>query len=102
MMRHALLAACACLLGGCAIGNHYCLGEQPYSNAPSVPPIQPVGGLKVPEAGSTLKIPPAPANPVPFGQEVKNEKGDKVIECLDQPPRMPPAEAKPEEKRPAA
>ena len=99
-MRAAGLVLCAGTLAGCAIGNSYCLGDQPYSHAPSVAALQPVEGLKVPQSGSTLKIPPAPANPVPFGQEVTDAKGKKVIECLDHPPPLPPQpdEAKPEDK----
>ena len=99
-MRAAGLALCASALAACATGNQYCLGDQPYTHAPSVAAIQPVEGLKVPQSGSTLKIPPPPANAVPFGQEVTNAKGKKVVECLDQPPPLPPPpdEAKPEGK----
>jgi len=105
MKRMILAAASAALLAGCA-GNRYCLGDQPYSHAPSVPAPQPVEGLKIPDSNAALKIPPPPADPAPFGRKVTDEKGKEVVECLDQPPRMStPAqdkapEAKPEEKKP--
>src|SRR5262249_50333967 len=102
MTRAALVAAAAVMLAGCATGNSYCLGDQPYSKAQSVTPIKTVEGLKLPETGSTLKVPPLPATAVPFGQETKDEKGKKVIECLDQPPRMPPStDDKPDAAKPA-
>lgn len=103
MIRTMLLAACAVLLAGCA--GSRCLGDQPYAHAPSVPPLQPVEGLKLPDSSAALKIPPPPANPTPFGQKVTSEKGKEAVECLDQPPRMPrsadepPADVKPAEKK---
>jgi hypothetical protein len=56
--------------------------------------------MKLPESSAALKIPPAPPNPVPFGQKGKDEKGAEVVECLDRPPPMPkPVEEKvPEQK----
>ena len=105
MMRLLWCAACAALLVGCA-GNRYCLGDQPYSHAASVPALQPAEGLKLPESSAALKIPPPPDDPVPFGTKTKNEKGKDVVQCLDQPPRMPPAadtpEPKPGETKPPA
>ena len=105
MTRLLLSAACAALLAGCA-GNRYCIGDQPYSHATSVPPLQPTEGLKLPESSAALKIPPEPAEPVPFGTKTKGEKGKDIVECLDQPPRMPaPAadtEQKPGETKPPA
>jgi len=94
MLRSFLLALCSVCLCGCA--GSRCLGDQPYSHAPSIPPLKSAENLKVPESSSALKIPPAPANPVPFGEKVKNEKGDEEVQCLDKPPPMPPVtDAKP-------
>ena len=92
-------------LGACA-SNSYCLGEQKYQNAGSVPPLRPIEGLKLPESPSALKIPPAPANPVAFGERYKDEDGDEKSRCLDKPPAMPALpvkseESKPEEQKPA-
>jgi hypothetical protein len=93
------LFACL-LLAGCA-GNR-CLGDPPYAHAQSVPPLKPVEGIKLPESTAALKIPPPPANAVPFGQKVKDEKGEEVVQCLDRPPPMPkPVEEKPAEEKPA-
>jgi hypothetical protein len=95
MSRFALIVACATLASGCA-SHSYCLGDQPYTHAKSVPALQPADGLKIPESSAALKIPPVPATePVPYGRKVKNDKGDQVIECLDRPPSMPSEPAKP-------
>lgn len=79
-----LAAALAVLvLAGCA-SNRYCLEPQDYQDAETYPPISASGDLALPESPSALRIPAAPANPVPFGFE--DESGDVV--CLDQPPRL--------------
>jgi len=86
------------LLGGCAAGA-YCEGEQDYEGAQSVPVVQPTGDLRVKDSASALKIPPAPANAVPYGEPYKDEDGDTATRCLDRPPDMPPlAEPKAEDK----
>ena len=101
MVRLLVLAAAA-VLGACT-ANSYCAGVQPYQEAPSVAPVQGTGDLKFPESPSALRIPPAPANPVPYGQKVKDADGDEVLRCLDKPPEMPPpAEPKPGVTAPAA
>jgi hypothetical protein len=94
MSRFVLIAACAALMCGCA-SHSYCLGDQPYTHAKSVAAPQPVDGLKIPESSAALKIPPAPAETVPYGRKVKDEKGETVVECLDRPPPMPAEPAKP-------
>jgi uncharacterized lipoprotein len=99
MSRFLSIAACAALISGCA-SHGYCLGDQPYTHAKSVPPLQPVEGLKIPESNAALKIPPAPANTIAYGRKVKDEKGEEKVECLDRPPPMPPVE-KPAEAKPA-
>ena len=97
---HRLLGAAivgsAFTLGACA-SNSYCLGEQDYQKAPSVPAIEPVDGLKVPQSQSALTIPPPPQKTEPFGKEVKNKDGDNETLCLDQPPKMPEPAEKPAE-----
>ena len=85
----ALVTACA--------NNSYCMGEQKYQVAGSVPPLYPVEGMKLPESPSALRIPPPPPNPVPYGQVAKNADGDDKIQCLDKPPDMPPVAVKPED-----
>jgi hypothetical protein len=89
-------------LAGCA-ASAYCEGERLYQEAGSVPEVQPTDGLKPRESASALKIPPAPANPVPYAEEYVDEDGDEAVRCLDKPPEMPalalpPEPAKPEEK----
>jgi hypothetical protein len=87
LATRSLLLLPALALGGCAV-NSYCEGEQKYMAAKSLAPLQSPEGARVPESASALKIPPPPANPVPFGQTVKDEDGDDAIACLDKPPEM--------------
>ena len=84
-------------LAGCAV-NSYCEGEQTYQKAPTLPPLQATGGVKLPESPSALKIPSPPSNPVAYGEHYQDEDGDDAVRCLDKPPAMPPlAESKPAE-----
>jgi hypothetical protein len=95
-----LLLVPAFALGACA-ANTYCEGQQTYQKAKTVPPLQGVEGLKLPQSASALKIPPPPANTVPYGERVKDADGDDMVACLDKPPAMPPpVEPKPEELKP--
>ena len=77
----------ALLLCGCA-ANSYCMGEQPYQKAASVPPLKNAEDLKIPESPSSLRIPPPPAKPTPYGEVVKDSDGDDVVRCLDKPPEL--------------
>jgi hypothetical protein len=95
-MKPLALVPVFLLLAGCA-ANSYCKGEQGYQKAASVPPLKPTAeGLKLPESPSSLRIPPPPANPVPYGETVKDADGDDMTMCLDRPPEMasnePPAQ----------
>ncbi|MFX8680965.1 hypothetical protein ABTM69_20160, partial [Acinetobacter baumannii] len=56
--------------------------------APSIPAIQSVGEVKVTLTPDAYVIPPAPANPVPFGQKIADAKKTRYS-CLDQPPPLP-------------
>ena len=82
------------VLSGCAASS-YCEGQQDYQRAPSVPALQPAGGLKVPESESALRIPPPPAKAVPYGEVLKDEDGDDIVVCLDKPPELPPLPPEP-------
>jgi hypothetical protein len=88
-------------LGGCAVAS-YCEGVQDYQRARSLPPVQPTDGLRVPESETALRIPPPPANPVPYGRIEKDEDGDDVVRCLDKPPALPPLVLPPEPAAPKA
>jgi hypothetical protein len=87
-------------LAGCA-ATSYCDGQQDYQRARSVPALKPAEGLKVPASGTALRIPPAPANPVPYGEVQKDAEGANVVRCLDKPPELPPLAAEPEPTAPA-
>ena len=91
---HMALAAGAILtlaITGCA-ENRYCAKPQAYETAPSVPDIQSVGDIKVTPAPDAYVIPPAPANPMPFGVKVATAKETRWL-CLDMPPPFVPAAA---------
>ncbi|HZU75294.1 MAG TPA: hypothetical protein VFA70_00920 [Dehalococcoidia bacterium] len=85
----AALSVAACAANG------YCLSQQRYDHAASVPPIHGGEGLEVPSAPTALKVPPAPAVDVPYGARVPDPQrpGHTKIECLDQPPPMPSPQA---------
>jgi hypothetical protein len=82
----------ALALGGCVAGS-YCEGTQDYQRAKSVPPLQPAEGMTVPESEGALRIPPPPANAVPYGEVARDEDGDEIVRCLDKPPEVPPEPA---------
>lgn len=91
----------ALALAGCAAGG-YCEGEQDYERAEIYPPLQTVDGVKLPESQAALRIPPAPATAVAFGERYTDEDGDEAVRCLDKPPAMPvPAAPTPAEAPPA-
>ncbi|MGH8481539.1 MAG: hypothetical protein ACRES8_03670 [Nevskiaceae bacterium] len=98
-LRFAILIA---LLGlsGCAAST-YCEGQQDYQRARSVPVLQPADGLRLPESEHALRIPPPPANAVPYGEVVRDEEGDEVVRCLDKPPVLAPLPPEPAEAPPA-
>lgn len=89
MVRVVVLAAC-CSLSACGV-NKYCVTQQDYQIAGVVPELRPAAGLQLPDSPSALRLPPPPANRVPFGERAE----DGTISCLDQPPPMPPVEPPP-------
>lgn len=89
------LAFSAVLLGGCA-ANSYCLDKQDYTDSTGVPPLASAGELKIPVSATALRIPPASAEAVPFGEKVTDAEGKERASCLDLPPAMPPMAPIPE------
>jgi len=83
MRTRWLLILAAVALSACT-RNSYCLKEQPYQKAVTLPALTPVAGLKLPDSVSALRGPPAPATSVPFG--IPNDEGQG--QCLDQPPPL--------------
>jgi uncharacterized lipoprotein len=81
LLRVPFLMACA-TLAACST-NNYCLVEQDYQKAESVPELRSADGLAMPDSPSALRLPPAPASTVPFGF-----KGEEGGVCLDQPPTV--------------
>ncbi|HVT37090.1 MAG TPA: hypothetical protein VHE37_15985 [Nevskiaceae bacterium] len=92
-MRTLAMGFTAALLlaSGCAT-NARCKGVQDYQKAETMPAAQPVPDLKVQDNASSLKIPPAPAKSVAYGEQVPDpaKPGKTRLECLDTPPAMPP------------
>jgi hypothetical protein len=84
-------------VAGCAPAV-YCEGELTYQNAASIPVVQPTEGLQPRESASALKIPPAPATTVPYGETVVDAEGDERVRCLDRPPELPARSFAPEPK----
>jgi hypothetical protein len=83
--------AVAAAIAGCA-HNGACAKVQPYESARSVPPIQGVDGLQIPESATAMKVPNTVAGPdVPYGVKIQDPKkpGKTRYQCLDQPPTMP-------------
>lgn len=86
------LALAPALLAGCAASS-YCTGEQKYQKARSVPALQGVEGVTLPDSATALKIPPPPERAVAYGEVYTDEDGDEAVRCLDKPPAMPPVTA---------
>ena len=96
MMVVKSLCKLACLVGAVAIAgcasNGSCARVQSYESARSVPPIQGVDGLQIPESATAMKVPASSGGPdVPFGVKIQDPKkpGKTRNQCLDQPPTMP-------------
>lgn len=87
-------------VAGCSTTS-YCEGEHDYQAAPSIPPLKPADGVRVPESASALRIPPPPPNNVAFAETYKDEDGDDAVRCLDKPPPMPALAAEPAKAAPA-
>lgn len=86
----AILTAVAALTA-CS-SNRYCEGPQPYESARSIPPLVGTENLKIPSSTTALKVPPAKGESLSFGYVVQDpsKPGKTRIECLDQPPPIPP------------
>lgn len=90
--RVLLLGASVLVLSACG-ANRYCVIDQPYQSAATVPELKPVEGLSLPQSPSALRLPAAPAERVPFG----TLDADGMGVCLDKPPIL----VKPPEKEEA-
>lgn len=91
MTRFPHLLVCAVALGTSACAtSRYCIGDQPYQNAQTIPALEGTEGLNIPSSQTALVIPDPPAERVPYGEVVVDEDGDKRARCLDRPPEMPP------------
>lgn len=85
-MRVLLLGLLAAALSACSTA--HCRKPGDYAAAQSLPALPIVDGLKLQESPSALRIPPAPENPVAFGEKYRDEDGDERWSCLDVPPRL--------------
>ena len=68
----------------------YCMGEQEYHGALSIPPLQGTGELQIPVSQTALVIPDPSEGGLPYGRIETDESGRQHAVCLDRPPSMPP------------
>lgn len=85
-MRVLLLSVLAFALSACSTA--HCRKPEEYAAAQSMPVLPVVDGLKLQESPSALRIPPAPENPVAFGEKYLDEDGDERWSCLDVPQKL--------------
>ncbi|TAM08969.1 MAG: hypothetical protein EPN72_13435 [Nevskiaceae bacterium] len=88
-MKGFLVTGMVLALSACAANNRYCLGNQPYDDAVSVPILHPADGLQMPHVAGAFVVPPPVKDGVPFGKQTKGADGKSTIACLDQPPAIP-------------
>jgi uncharacterized lipoprotein len=90
--------AAALLLAGCGGMSRHCVGEFEYQRAETLPPPAPVEGLTMPDSVAALRIPPPPAESVPYAREYPDpENPNKTrVDCLDVPPRIKLGQEAPE------
>jgi hypothetical protein len=88
-VRLPLLVA-TLLLGACA-AKSFCVQPQRYDHVASIPPMTATDGLNIPNSPTALKVPPPPAQDVPFGNRLVDPTHPGKLEyaCLDEPPPMP-------------
>jgi hypothetical protein len=92
------------LVAGCS-NTRRCETEPAYEKAGTLPTPGEIQGLTIPESPSALRIPAAPADPVPFGRKLREPGRSARYECLDTPPAMtitpePPPAATPAPAQP--
>lgn len=86
MMRLLVVSGVALVLSACS--SAHCRKPGEYAAARSLPVLPAVAGLKLQESPSALRIPPAPENPVAFGEKYLDEDGDERWSCLDVPQKL--------------
>ena len=86
VLRLLFVSMAALTLAACSTA--HCRKPDEYASAQSVQPLPAIAGLKFPESPSALRIPPAPENPVAFGEKYKDEDGDERWSCLDVPQKL--------------
>lgn len=88
--RASVLLAIALMLGGCGGASRHCVGEFEYQRAETLPPPTQVEGLTMPDSVAALRIPPPPAESVPYAREYPDPENPKKtrVDCLDVPPRI--------------
>lgn len=94
MLLRLLFAGTVVLTLSACGANRYCVVEQEYQSAETVPELKSAEGLTLPQSPSALKLPPPPAERVPFG--TVSDSGSGI--CLDKPPAFvePPEQVPPE------
>ncbi len=91
LTRIVLTLIGATVLAACS-NTRYCARPQPYENATSIPPIVAPEGLKIPTPSTALIVPEAQGDALTYGYLSPDpaQPGKRRIQCLDQPPPIPP------------
>jgi len=84
------------LVSGCAT-SRYCMGDQPYQQAITIPALTGTPDLHLPESQAALRVPEVAADSLPYGRLITDADGDAKALCLDSPPRLAELPPKPEE-----
>ena len=84
------------LVSGCAT-SRYCMGDQPYQQAITIPALKGTPDLQLPESQAALRVPELASEGVPYGRLISDEDGDEKALCLDSPPRLAELPPKPDE-----
>ena len=81
-------AGAVVLLAGCSL-NQRCEGVQRYQEAETLPTPSAIDGLTIPDSPAAMRIPAAPAEPVPYGRKLTDPNTKETYtSCLDTPPRI--------------
>lgn len=100
VVRLSVALTAMLLASGCAT-SRYCMGDQPYQQAVTIPALQGTPDLHLPESQAALRVPELAGDAIPYGRLVKDEDGDERALCLDSPPRLAELPPKDEEPSPA-
>ncbi len=91
LIRSLSLIAVIASIAACS-STRYCAREQSYEKSVSIPPIVAPEGLKLPATSTALKVPEPRGESLSFAYLTPDpaKPGKNKVQCLDQPPPIPP------------